>query len=206
MGIAPDKLPVIFDAFVQAPQALARTTGGLGLGLTIVKNLVELHGGRVVARSEGVGKGTEIEVRLPLAPAGEAVAEVVSVARGTLPPLVRRRVLIVDDNQDAAVLIAELLHGEGHDIRTAFDATTALAIAREFRPDIAVLDLGLPLIDGYELARRLREDPTLGRMRLIALTGYSQASDRARSLDAGFDRHLAKPVPIDMLLQLVADL
>ena len=201
VGIAAEILPTVFDLFVQAPQSSARTDGGLGLGLAIVRGLVELHGGRVVARSDGPGRGTELEVRLPAA---------LAAADAPPPPpvvapraAVTRRILVVDDNADAADLLGEVLDAHGHEIRVALDGPSALRVAEEFRPEIAVLDLGLPVMDGYELAQRLRATPALAGLRLIAVTGYGQETDRARSRAAGFDAHLAKPVSVDQLVTLI---
>ncbi len=202
VGIDQELLPRVFDMFVQAPQAIARTTGGLGLGLTIVKSLVELHGGTITARSAGPGSGTEVEVRLAAVANVTTPATVTEISIGSRART-GRRVLIVDDNRDAAMLLAELLDDHGHVVRTAFDGSEALAAADEHAPEVAILDLGLPLMDGYEVARRLRASH--GALRLIALSGYSLTSDHARSREAGFDQHLAKPVNIAALLRLVDD-
>jgi signal transduction histidine kinase/ActR/RegA family two-component response regulator len=184
IGIAPELLPHIFDMFVQQRQALDRAGGGLGLGLTIAKSLVEQHGGTVRARSDGAGTGAELEVRLP-ACAPEAAAH---DAAGASP------VLLVDDNQDAAMLMADALERAGYPTRIAHDAGEAIAVVRDWRPVVAILDIGLPVVDGYELARRLRAQPGLAGLKLIALTGYGQAADRERALAAGFAHHLIKPV------------
>ncbi len=201
IGIAPDMLPHIFNMFVQERQSLDRAQGGLGIGLAIVRNLVELHGGTVEARSEGRGLGTEMILRVPAEMAADSAqrneprAEVAT--RG-------RRIMVVDDNEDAADLLAEVLEQLGNSTRVAHDAGGALAIVDEFDPELAVLDIGLPVIDGYELARRLRERPR--KLGLIALTGYGQSSDKARAAEAGFDAHLVKPVAIDALQALIAKL
>ena len=195
IGIAPDALTSIFEIFVQGPQTIARTEGGLGLGLAIVRSLVQMHGGTVTAHSEGLGKGAMFEVRLPAAKPSSA-----EIAAATPPATVQRprlRVLVVDDNRDAAELLAELVAERGHVVRTAHDGPDALRVAAELRPQIALLDIGLPVMDGYELAGRLRE--LLGPVRLIAVTGYGQASDRERARAAGFDVHLAKPVAVEKL-------
>jgi len=201
MGIAPDVLPHIFDLFVQERQALDRSQGGLGIGLTIVRNLIELHGGTVSARSDGPGKGTELTVRLPAAVRSEAVAAetgaVPNRAPETAVPAVRAtRILVVDDNEDGAEMLADVLTDKGYETRVAHDAPTALRVAAEFAPDIAFLDLGLPVMDGYELASHLRNLPGLADVHLIALTGYGQESDRRRTHEAGFHHHLVKPVDI----------
>jgi CheY-like chemotaxis protein len=198
IGIAPDVLPRVFDLFVQEHQAIDRSQGGLGLGLTIVRNLVERHGGSVSAHSDGPGRGSEFVVRLPkadTAPAGDR-GQRSSPARGAANASRRhaRRILVVDDNEDGAAMLSEALKAKGHDTRVAHDAPAALAIAERFMPDIAFLDIGLPVMDGYELAGRLRQVPGLDRVRLVAVTGYGQESDRRRSQAAGFHHHLVKPV------------
>jgi len=201
IGIPASILPHVFDLFVQAPQSSERPAGGLGLGLTIVKSLVELHGGTVRASSEGPGRGSEFTIDLP---AATAVATAAAASRGPRPVSgTARRILVVDDNEDAALLLADVLDAYGHEARTAFDGPSALRIASEFQPDVAVLDIGLPVMDGYELAERLRNQPSLRGVRLIAVTGYGQESDRRRSLEAGFQAHLAKPVQIEALVGLV---
>jgi CheY-like chemotaxis protein len=179
--------------FVQERQALDRARGGLGLGLAIVKGLVEAHGGTVAARSDGPGRGTELEVRLPAAaPVVEAPSQPPTVAGVAA----RAHVLVVDDNEDAAALVAESLRAGGYVVRVAHDASEALQVCEGFVPAVALLDIGLPGIDGYELARRLRALPGLERVHLIALTGYGQSSDREQARAAGFDQHLVKPVSL----------
>jgi PAS domain S-box-containing protein len=197
IGIAPDLLPRVFDLFIQDKQALDRAAGGLGLGLAIVRSLVHLHGGEVTAHSAGPGEGSEFRVRLKLAgqptPAGEPLTPPPSVTRPLAGAL---RVLIVDDNRDAADMLLEALKMFGHRVRMAPDGPSALALAAEERPDVALLDIGLPVMDGYELARLLRQAPGLQDIKLIALTGYGQAAERERSSAAGFDAHLVKPCSI----------
>ncbi|HEX4493790.1 MAG TPA: ATP-binding protein [Acidimicrobiia bacterium] len=196
MGIAPDLLATLFDRFVQSKRTLDRSEGGLGLGLSIVRSLVTLHGGTVAARSSGIGRGSELEVRLPvcdtssLQPAAAAVAASPAhqAAAGA------RRVLIVDDNTDAAEMLADALSVMGHETRVAFDGPSGLDAAAGFVPDIAFLDIGLPAMDGYELARKMRTELAFPQLRLVALTGYGQDSDRQRSVDAGFDGHMVKPI------------
>jgi CheY-like chemotaxis protein len=191
MGIAPELLPRIFDMFVQHRQPLDRSGGGLGLGLTIVRSIVEAHGGRVEVRSDGQGKGSELEIHLP----ASAEQPRVKVKTAHLPAQQRPvSVLVVDDNEDAARLIADSLVRAGYDARVAHDAGEAISTVTDWKPEAAILDIGLPVIDGYELARRLRSQPGLATITLIALTGYGQASDRERALAAGFDSHLVKPV------------
>ena len=205
-GIAPEILPHIFDMFVQGKRTIDRTDGGLGLGLTIVRSIVELHGGAVSAYSDGIGKGAEVVLRLPALPQqlldlgvepAPARSIGVSIARsGT-------RVLVVDDNLDAAETLADILRELGHTTSVAHDGPTALVAAAAFKPHIALLDIGLPVMDGYELARRLREQPDLRKTRLFAITGYGQESDRERSRDAGFQEHLVKPIDLAELANLI---
>jgi CheY-like chemotaxis protein len=185
-------LAQVFQAFYQAPQSLARAVGGLGLGLAIVRSIVELHGGRVGADSRGPGQGSEFTVMLPRASAGQVAAEPSAPAPARVQPVVAQgRVLVVDDNIDAADTTAVLLQLSGFEVRTAHNGREAMQVVRDFQPEVAVLDIGLPDIDGYELARRILEEGFDGG--LIALTGYSQAADRESSAQAGFALHLAKP-------------
>ena len=203
IGIGQDLLPRIFALFVQGRRGTDRAEGGLGLGLTLVRTLVRLHGGTVTARSEGVGRGSEFEVRLPaLADLGTdgAPRTATAVARESPAASTPRRVLVVDDNRDAAETLAEVLRAVGHDVVVAHDGPQALAAAERFRPEVAVLDVGLPVMDGFELATHLRSRPPTARCRLVALTGYGQERDRARSREAGFDLHLVKPVDAERLL------
>lgn len=207
VGIAPEVLPRVFDLFVQARQTIERAQGGLGLGLTIVKNLVESHGGEVSAHSAGIDQGSEFVVRLPRAtgPAPERHAPD-SVLRP--PSAIDRqlRVLIVDDNEDAAELLGTLLVARGYRVRVAHDGPSALQLAQAQPFDVALLDIGLPVMDGYELATRLKELANGRRACLIAVTGYGQPSDRERSHAAGFDHHLIKPVDISALSALLSHL
>ena len=202
IGIAPDMLDRVFELFEQHPQALDRSAGGLGLGLAIVRSLVHMHGGRVRATSEGVGQGSEFIVELPLAAGAALSAGVVSLP-GLGPELPRgsgEHVLIVDDNDDAATLLHDALAALGYDARTAADGPRALRVAEEFSPVIGVLDIGLPVMDGYELARLLQ---TRGGIRLVAVTGYGQPSDHERSRAVGFEAHLVKPIALDELARLL---
>jgi PAS domain S-box-containing protein len=199
LGIDPEILPKIFDLFVQEPQAIDRARGGLGLGLSIVRNLVVLHEGSVHASSPGKGLGAEFEIRLPLA---AAVAEVLAPAiapRGRPARRRHARVLVVDDNVEYAALLAQTLTELGYRTRHVHDAISALGIDHGFVPDVALLDIGLPVIDGYELARRFRASQHLASVRLIAVTGYGQQQDRARSREAGIATHLVKPIDIEAL-------
>ncbi|MCP3140245.1 ATP-binding protein [Pyxidicoccus xibeiensis] len=209
IGIAPEVLPRVFDLFVQERQSLDRSLGGLGLGLTIVRSLVAMHGGRVTAHSEGKGRGTEFTIQMP-ALARQAEAAPASHVSG--PSHVRaalasgRRILLVDDNEDAVDLLSEFLESLGHVTRIAYDGPSGLSLAEAFQPDLALLDIGLPVMDGYELARRLRAMPRLSQVQLIAVTGYGQEADRIRSREAGFDAHLVKPVQLAQLEALLKGL
>ena len=198
IGIAPELLPRIFDLFVQGERSSDRSSGGLGLGLAIVKSLVQLHAGQVSAQSEGLGRGTTFVVLLPAAAARRLalVPEEAAPQRTDAPSL---RVLVVDDNVDAADMLGEILRELGHEVRVAHDGPAALVAASDFEPHLALLDIGLPVMDGYELAERLRDLPGRAGLRLIALTGFGQESDRARALEAGFHEHFVKPVDIDQL-------
>jgi PAS domain S-box-containing protein len=199
IGISPEVLSHIFDLFVQERQALDRSRGGLGIGLTIVRNLIERHGGSVSARSDGPGKGSEFIVRLPAARRTDDAGDrtpASGMREAVTPPAWAARILVVDDNEDGAEMLAEALTGRGYDTRVAHDAPTALRVAAEFAPDIAFLDIGLPVMDGYELASHLRGLPGLADLRLIAVTGYGQESDLRRTREAGFHHHLVKPVDL----------
>jgi signal transduction histidine kinase/DNA-binding response OmpR family regulator len=195
-GISADLLPHVFDLFVQARQTLARAQGGLGLGLAIVKSLVAMHGGSVSATSEGLGHGSTFTLRLPFIEARATTREASSPLRTTPEPR-RARVLVVDDNVDGAEMLAEALHALGYRTAIAHDGPQALQVAAAFEPQIALLDIGLPVMDGYELGGRLREQHA--NLTLVAITGYGQDSDRERARDAGFNDHLAKPVDIEKL-------
>ncbi|MEY4548482.1 MAG: hypothetical protein RL685_4677 [Pseudomonadota bacterium] len=204
-GIAPDLLPKIFDLFVQGQQATDRAVGGLGIGLTLARRLVEKHGGTIRAESAGVGRGSTFRVRLPaLDNAKQSAAG--SPSRGQ-PSVERpRRILVVDDNQDAAEMLGEVLQTVGHEVQVANDAAEALNLVRaSFRPDVAVLDIGLPVMDGYGLAAGLQAELGADAPRIIAVSGYGQDRDRERSARAGFFAHLVKPVDIQQLLALIAE-
>jgi signal transduction histidine kinase/ActR/RegA family two-component response regulator len=204
IGIAAEMLPKIFDMFVQVHPASARTHGGLGIGLTLVKSLVELHGGRVEAHSEGPGQGSEFVVRLRAAQSGSSPSERPSggPTRAGIPS---RRVLVVDDHADAANTLAQLLRIAGHDVQVAHDGPAALAAAVSRRPDVVFLDIGMPGMDGYEVARRMRREPALEGVLLAALTGWGQEEDRRRTREAGFDYHLVKPGEPDALNAILRD-
>ena len=205
IGIAAEMLPRVFDLFTQERQALDRAQGGLGLGLTIVRSLVQLHGGTIKVHSDGLGKGSEFVMRFPVASeASPRQAGHTSVA-GTADPAMPtgRRILVVDDNVDAARLTAEALESVGHTTCVAFDGPAALEMAGTFCPDLALLDLGLPLMDGYELAEQLVAGAPGRRPLLVAMTGYGQASDHERTRVAGFDAHVVKPVDLSYLTDLL---
>jgi PAS domain S-box-containing protein len=199
-GIAPELLDRVFEPFTQGERTLARTKGGLGLGLALVKGLVELHGGAVAARSDGPGAGAELVVSLPLA-AAPAARDGVDEALAGAAPLT---VLVVDDNLDAAQSLADVLALGGHRVHVAGDGASGVALARATLPDLVLCDIGLPDVDGYEVARTLRADASLRATRLVAVSGYAQPEDRARALAAGFEAHLAKPVALDRLAELLA--
>jgi PAS domain S-box-containing protein len=205
IGISSDLLPDVFDLFSQSERAADRETGGLGIGLTLVKAIAEMHGGSVEAKSEGLDRGSEFTVRLPALL--EAPAEDDAGRRRRAEdagPMARRRILIVDDNRDSTLLLSRLLEASGHTVEQAFDGPAALKAAAAFRPDAILLDIGLPKLDGHEVARRLRRQPEMEDVLLIAISGYCQNEDRERSLQAGFDHHLAKPLDRQTLLELLA--
>jgi PAS domain S-box-containing protein len=202
IGIPADLLPKIFDIFIQGERSLDRTEGGLGLGLALVRKIVELHHGRVEARSGGPGAGSEFVVRLPLAAAPAPRTNAQSAAMLTAPARTIR-ILVVDDNRDSADSMTVLLELHGHEVRCAYDGPSALALAAEFEPEIVLLDIGLPKMSGFEVAQRLRAIPRLAHSRLIAMTGYGQAEDRNRAAQSGFDDHLIKPVDLPALEALL---
>ncbi len=206
IGIPADMLPRIFDLFVQAERRLDRSQGGLGIGLTLVRRLVEMHGGNVTAHSEGPGQGSEFVVRLPALPEdrkGELLRKQ-GDDQQPVAPSAPRRILVVDDNVDAAESLAVLLRLEGHEVRVACDGPAALAAAQADPPEMVVLDLGMPGMDGFEVVRRLRGQPGSKDALLVAVTGWAQEEDRRRCYEAGFDGHLPKPVEWDALRQFLA--
>jgi len=211
IGIRPEMLGNIFKLFVQEEQDISRAQGGLGLGLAIARSFARLHGGELSAHSDGHGKGSTFTLRLPPlgasdAPQPHGEADVAGDLAADTAPRLPRRVLVVDDNRDVATMFASALTQLGHTTEVAYDAEGALAAARRFRPDIGVLDVGLPGTDGLALARDLKQVPGLEQIRLIAVSGYGQAADRSRSLAAGMDEHLVKPVAIERLDATIASL
>jgi signal transduction histidine kinase/GAF domain-containing protein/CheY-like chemotaxis protein len=202
-GIAPDLLRRIFDPFTQGRQGLDRKEGGLGLGLAIARRLVLGHEGTIEARSEGPGRGTTMIVRLPRARAPSTKQGSSRDVANAKPQYPARRVLIVDDNPDAAAILAKAIAKAGHEVRTAGDGPSALRLVESFVPDVALLDIGLPVMDGYELARLLRRIPSLSRTSLVAVTGYAEPADRQRSLAGGFNEHFAKPLPLGRVLECI---
>jgi CheY-like chemotaxis protein len=198
-------LPRVFDLFAQERQTLDRAHGGLGLGLTIVRSLVELHGGTVDAHSEGLGRGSEFVLRFPVADQRASLGAITGHNGRTVGTAKRSgyRVLVVDDNVDAARMTAEALESVGHDTRVAFDGPAVLEATDAFVPDLALLDLGLPLMDGYELAQQLLAALPDRRPILVAVTGYGQPSDRKRTKAAGFHAHVVKPVDFAELAGLL---
>ncbi len=203
IGIPAAHLTRVFEPFVQVDTSWQRAQGGLGIGLSLVKEFVGLHGGRVEAYSDGLGKGSEFVVRLPAVVEPTAAQPPRSSSEKPHGP--HRRILVVDDNRDAAESLAMLLGILGHEVRTAHDGEAGVAAA-EFRPDLILMDLGMPTVDGYEAARRIRAEPWGGETFLVALTGWGADDDRRQTRDAGFDRHLVKPVALDALMKLIAEL
>lgn len=206
MGIEAELLPRVFDLFEQGQRTLDRTQGGLGVGLTLVQRLVRMHGGRVEASSAGPGLGAEFRVYLPCEAAASGVERTPATDGEVQASPAGRRIMLVEDNPDVAETTAAMLTLSGHTVGIARDGKEALAYAVEFLPEVVLLDVGLPMMDGYEVARRLRELPQVRHARLIALTGYGQASDRQRGREAGFDEHLLKPVDPQMLTDLISRL
>jgi PAS domain S-box-containing protein len=201
-GIPADQLERIFDMFMQVDRSLERAQGGLGIGLTLVKRLVEMHGGSVQARSAGVGRGSEFVVRLPIAPV-EGAAAAPSARRADAQAPRVRRILVVDDNQDAAASLALLLEISGHEVHVAHDGAQALEAAAKYRPEVVLLDIGLPVVNGYDVCQKIRHEAWGRPMMIVALTGWGQEEDRDKSHQAGFNDHLVKPVDYDALVALL---
>jgi two-component system CheB/CheR fusion protein len=208
VGIAPEVLPDIWSLFAQGDQSLERSEGGLGIGLTIAKQLVELHGGHVSAESAGIGKGSMFVVRLPTAAltTEPSAADAADVAGDAVTATPASRVLVVEDNRDAAESLVMILEMLGHPVHVVYDGAAALDAARRYAPDLMLVDIGLPGIDGYEVARRVRRDPALARCILVALTGYGRNEDKRQARAAGFDRHVVKPVDLTALRALLQEI
>jgi len=204
IGIAADQLPRIFEMFVQIDTSLERSVSGLGIGLTLVKNLVGMHDGTVEAHSAGVGQGSEFVVRLPIAVESPKPPPAPTIIEPTTTIL--RCILVVDDNQDSATSLAMVLELTGHKTHIAYDGLEAVEAAAKFRPDVVLLDIGLPKLNGYDACRKIREQPSGKGIVLIALTGWGQDEDRDKSKAAGFDAHLVKPVDYAALMKLLAEL
>jgi CheY-like chemotaxis protein len=201
-GLPSALLGRIFDLFVQGERALDRAQGGLGIGLTIVKALVVLHGGTVTVRSEGPGHGSVFTVHLP---SSSRPGEARRPALPSAPASARRRILIIEDNEDARVMLRTQLALDGHDIHEAADGYAGIDKATAVVPDVVLVDVGLPGLDGYEVARRIRAERNGQAVRLVAITGYGQPEDRSRALEAGFDVHLTKPVSPEQLAEVLAE-
>jgi PAS domain S-box-containing protein len=205
LGLAPADLPRIFEMFAQVKPSLDRKEAGLGIGLALSRALVELHGGTLEGSSDGPGKGSEFTVRLHLASAEQSPASA-ALNEDTQPRATGLRIVLADDNRDACDSLEMLLSFEGHEVRVAYDGDSALATLAEFRPDLALLDIGMPKMNGYELAAEIRKQPWGERIRLVAVTGWGQANDRQRALDAGFDAHFVKPVELTELQKFCASI
>jgi signal transduction histidine kinase len=206
IGITAELLPRIFEMFTQGDRSQGRAQGGLGIGLTLVKQIVELHGGTIMTHSDGPGTGSTFSIRLPVISAASPMRPRASRENERTAPASSRRILVVDDHLASADALGKLLRIKGHDVRTAHDGLAAVEMADEFRPDVVLLDIGLPKMNGYEVAQRIREQPWGQGMVLIAITGWGQETDRHRSQEAGFDHHLVKPVALPTLLHLLASL
>jgi CheY-like chemotaxis protein len=201
IGLAPEHLGAVFDMFAQVAPLTTRTHGGLGIGLALSQALIAMHGGRIDAASAGPNQGSTFTIHLPLAPTPTAAE---SSSETPIPIITKLRVVVADDNLDAIEILAMFLERAGHIVHTAYDGAAALAAIKSFKPDVAVLDIGMPKMDGYEVARELRSDPTSPSLVLIALTGWGQAEDHRKSREAGFDYHLIKPVQPSTLVKLLS--
>ena len=206
LGIPADMLPLVFNMFAQVDRTITRAQGGLGIGLTLAKTFVEMHGGRIEAHSDGPDQGSEFIVYLPMMRDSHLRSAVTSPLRGSPPSFSRHRILVVDDTRAAGYVLGKLLETMGQQMHTVTDAAAALDRVRRERPDLVISDIGMPNMDGYELARRLRNEPGMEGVLLVALTGYGQDSDKQRAKEAGFDYHLVKPVSLEALQDLLASL
>lgn len=208
LGIPPEMLDRVFDLFTQVDRHLERSQGGLGIGLALVRKLTELHGGTVEVQSEGMGRGTQFTLRLPLAGNGHSVSPVLPVVPtpSNLPRTTARRVLVVDDNVDAATSLATVLELIGYQVWVVHDGLAAVAATEEFRPDVVLMDIGMPKLNGYDACRRIREQPWGRDAVLVAVTGWGQDEDRRRTTEAGFDHHLTKPVSSESVTDILTAL
>lgn len=204
VGISAEKLPRLFEMFFQVDRTLERSQGGLGIGLSLVRRLVELHGGRVEARSEGMGKGSEFSVRLPILVDQPKPPESQEPGINGKTEATACRILVVDDNRDSADSLAMLLRLTGNEVHTAYDGVEGVEAAERVRPDVVLLDIGMPKLNGYDACRRIREEAWGKGLMLIALTGWGQDEDRRRTVEAGFDTHMVKPVDPTVLTKLLA--
>jgi CheY-like chemotaxis protein len=193
-GIPADLLPRIFDLFVQGDRTLDRAQGGLGIGLSIVKRVLEMHGGKIVASSDGGGRGSKFEIRLPLMEVSAALPGKAATAKSPA-----RRIVVVDDNADSADSLTMVLGFDGHEVLAVYTGLQAIEQAERFKPDVMLIDIGLPDVDGYEVARRIRAVPALQSICLVAVTGYGQDADKNRAHEAGFSEHLVKPIEFPTL-------
>ena len=206
IGIAAEMLDRVFEMYTRADRSLERDQGGLGIGLAVAKRIVEMHGGTIQARSDGAGKGAEFVMRIPIAEGRALASQPVGDDADVRARVVPRRILVVDDNRDATEGLTLLLKTQGHVVRTAYDGVEAVEAAKAHRPEVVLLDVGLPLMNGYEVARAIRALPWGQQAELIALTGYGQAEDRRLAAEAGFDRHLVKPVQVAQLKAILASI
>jgi CheY-like chemotaxis protein len=203
-GIPPEMVGHIFEMFTRSADARQSETGGMGIGLALVKSIVELHGGQIEARSDGPARGAEFCVRLPIVTVAAPVDAVVSLRNGHADKQAKQRLLIVDDNVAAAGLLEMLLRKHGHEVHVAHDGLEAVEVAERYRPHVVLMDLGMPKLDGYEAAKRIRREPWGRDMLLVAVTGWGQDGDRQRTSDAGFDHHLVKPAQPALIQQILA--
>jgi len=203
IGISPDQMSRIFDMFTQVDHSLDHGQGGLGVGLSLSKQLVNLHGGTIEANSEGLGKGSEFIVRIPIA--SEPPPEAAKSSSPDRTPIHRHRILVADDNQDSAIVLAHFLATEGHEVQTVYNGVRAIEAVKLLRPEVAILDIGMPGLNGYETAQQIRSEFG-STIVLIAVTGWGQEEDKKRSREAGFDYHLTKPIDVLTLEQILAQL